>query len=140
MSAQRGLDVLAALVDEPQGPDVARPALHHQVDHHDDGHRGGQYPERQVREARTHQRHAGLVLDQPVDGADEAVEHPHHHGVDVHHAVDVEVEHAEQEVRRQELPCREQAEDHLRQEQHHGHGEVFHREALCDGQLAARGS
>ena len=52
----------------------------------------------------------------------------------MHHAVDVEIHNPEQEVRIQELPGREQAEQHLRHEKRHRHDEVLHRQPLAGAQ------
>ena len=107
------------------------PVCTSRINEDDYRHGAGEHPERDVGEPHAHQRHARLVLHQPIDGAHEPVQHPHDHGVDMHHAVDVEVEDAVQEIRIQELQTRRAGRsNHLREEQHHRHGEVLERQAL----------
>ena len=55
-------------------------------------------------------------------------------GVDVHHAVDVEVQESEQEVRGEELPGRQQPEEHLRHEQGQRHHEILDGQPLSGTQ------
>lgn len=127
----RRFDVLAAFVDEPDGGVVAGARLHQQVDQHHHRHRRRQHPEGDAAQLQTDHGNAAFFFQQPVNGADETVQQPYHHGVDVHHAVDVEIQHAEQEVRFDELDARQQAEEDLRGEQDQRYGEVVQRQLLA---------
>ena len=130
----RRLDVLAALVDQPDAGLIAGTDLDDQEDSHHDQDGRREYPEVDVGQLGADEFDARFVLHQPVDRPHEAVQHPHDHRVDVHHPVDVEVEDAVEELRVEKLQSGEEAEEHLRDEQHHRHEEVLERQALPGGQ------
>ena len=127
----RRLDVFTALVDQPASSVVAGAGLHQQIDQHDDGDGPGQHPEGDVAELEADDLDAALVLQEPVNRADKAVQHPNHHGVDVHHAVDAEIEQPEQKVRPDELEPGQQAEQQLGDEQDHRRREILHGQLLA---------
>ena len=129
----RRLDVFAPFVDKPDAGLGAGADLHEEIDEHDNRHSRGQNPEIDIGQLRADQFGAGFVLDQPVDRADKSVQHPHDHRVQMHHAVDAEIKHAEQEVRIDELQAGQQAEYGLRREQHHRGDEIFQRQFLPFG-------
>jgi hypothetical protein len=133
----RRFDVLAAFIDQPDRLQFARSYLHQQIDQHDDHHGQGKDPEDQVSQRQPSDRCARFVFQHPVHRADEAEQQPDHHGVDMQHAVDREVEDAEQEVRVEILNPGEQAEQDLRTEQGDGDGKVLHRQFLAAIQIGA---
>ena len=128
------LDILAPLVDQPDAGPGAVAHLYDEIDENDYRYRRGQHPEVYVGEFRADQFGAGLVFDQPVDRAHEAVQHPHDHRVQMHHAVDVEIEYAEKEIRIDKLQSGKQSEYCLRRKQHHRGDKVLQCQFLAGGE------
>jgi hypothetical protein len=72
-----------------------------------------------------------FFFQHPIDRSDEAIQHPDDHGIDVHHAVHAEIEHAIEQIRLEILQACDHPEQYLRAEQDHRHDEIFHRQFLA---------
>gem|GEM_PF-4047069 len=123
-------DIFPSLIDEPAAEIVAGTALHQQIDRHHHSHRGGQDPEAEITQFKPRDFPTAFLFQEPIHRADESIQHPHDHGIDVYHAVDIEIENPIEKVGVQVLDPSQHTENQLGEKQNHGDTEILDRQFL----------